>query len=49
MSFGVSVPTFAADDTPKQLARGTPGESTASDQGILTVSELSPAIPPFTT
>lgn len=49
MSFGVFVLTFAADDTPKELAHRTPGESTASDQGILTVSELSPAIPPFTT
>lgn len=46
-SFGVLSPP-ATDDTSKELARGTPGESTASDQGILTISELSPETPPFT-
>lgn len=44
--FGFSSP-LAADDTSKELDRATPGESTASDQGILTISELSPKIPPF--
>lgn len=37
----------AAGDASKELARGIPRESTASDQGILTVSELSPEIPPL--
>lgn len=39
---------LAANDTPKKLAPGTPGESTASDQGVLTVSELPPEILPLT-
>lgn len=46
ISFGLLSP-LATDNTSKGLARGTPGESTASDQGILTLSELSPEIPPF--
>lgn len=38
---------LAADDTSKELARGTPGGSTASDRGILTLSKLSPEMLPF--
>lgn len=50
MSFRGFCPPLAADTHRRNLLMGhVEKESTASDQGILTVSELSPSTPPFTT